>query len=314
MTIEKRTTDLTTLADKVNAEHRACEQAAGAALGHAINAGELLTEVKAGLPHGSFGAWLQKNFAGSDRTARAYMRVYANREELEAKRQSSATLSLDGALKELSTPKEGRLSASDGGGTQGTSEKREKGAAEKAWDNFSTIMMRLHELAAGIDVAGGIHQILRRQPEQNQRIFTSNYRALAERALRQVEEFERGREPAQVVPGQGPLKVKIEGDEDVRVVLEALLAGTGEGYCGRKRAEWRGKDGRHWEADHCSHKDSNSIGAPTFRIDRGNGSGFHPILEFDLFRALRDANGEWVEVKDSETYAYLNSSPVICGN
>lgn len=62
--------------------------------------------------------------------------------------------------------------------------------AEKAWKNFTQIMNRLHELAAGVDMAGGIHRILRHQPEQNQRIFVKEYRNLAERALRQVEEFE----------------------------------------------------------------------------------------------------------------------------
>lgn len=62
--------------------------------------------------------------------------------------------------------------------------------AEKAWKNFTGIMNRLHELAAGVDHAGGIHKILRRQPKQNQRIFVNNYRDLAERALRQVEDFE----------------------------------------------------------------------------------------------------------------------------
>lgn len=94
------------LAARINAEHRACETAVNAALVHAINAGEMLSEVKASLPHGAFGAWLKENFTGSDRTARAYMRVYAHREELEANRQSSATLSLGGALKALAPPKE----------------------------------------------------------------------------------------------------------------------------------------------------------------------------------------------------------------
>ncbi len=98
--------NLAPLVDRINAEHRACEEAANSALVHAMNAGEMLTEAKAALPHGSFGPWLKENFAGSDRTARAYMRVYAHRGELEAKRQSSATLSLDGALKALSAPKE----------------------------------------------------------------------------------------------------------------------------------------------------------------------------------------------------------------
>src|SRR5215210_6491852 len=94
------------LAERINAEHRACETAVTAALGHAMTAGGLLSEAKTELPHGAFGKWLAENFAGSDRTARAYMRVYAHRDELEAKRQSSANLSLDGALKALSAPKE----------------------------------------------------------------------------------------------------------------------------------------------------------------------------------------------------------------
>jgi Protein of unknown function (DUF3102) len=97
---------LETLAGRINEEHRACEAAANAALTHAMSAGELLLEAKGQLPHGAFGSWLKENFAGSDRTARVYMRVYSHREELEAKRQSSATLSLDGALKALSAPKD----------------------------------------------------------------------------------------------------------------------------------------------------------------------------------------------------------------
>lgn len=94
------------LAERINEEHRACETAANAALTHAMGAGELLTEAKGQLPHGAFGSWLAENFAGSGRTARAYMRVYSRREELEEKRQSSATLSLDGALRALSAPKD----------------------------------------------------------------------------------------------------------------------------------------------------------------------------------------------------------------
>ena len=93
------------LAERINAEHRACETAVNSALRHAMNAGEMLSEAKASLPHGYFGPWLRANFAGSDRTARAYMRVHSRRDELDAKRQRSANLSLDGALRALSTPK-----------------------------------------------------------------------------------------------------------------------------------------------------------------------------------------------------------------
>jgi len=96
--------ELGSLAEQINAEHRACEEAATTALSHAMNAGDLLTGAKARLPHGGFVAWLEENFAGSGRTARAYMRVARHRDELEAQRQSSATLSLDGALNALSTP------------------------------------------------------------------------------------------------------------------------------------------------------------------------------------------------------------------
>jgi hypothetical protein len=103
MTIEKRTAEGTTLGDRVNAEHRACEEAVGAALGHAINAGELLTEAKAGVAHGSWGAWLAENFEGSERTAQAYMKVYRRRDEI---RNGAADLSLRGALKELEAKKE----------------------------------------------------------------------------------------------------------------------------------------------------------------------------------------------------------------
>lgn len=64
---------------------------------------------------------------------------------------------------------------------------------EVAEKKFSAIRQRLHELAAGIDMAGGLHQIVKRWPEQNQRIFVDEYRALAERVLKQVEEFEQSK-------------------------------------------------------------------------------------------------------------------------
>ncbi|MDP9480097.1 MAG: DUF3102 domain-containing protein, partial [Actinomycetota bacterium] len=92
---------LQVIASRINEEHRACEKAVGAALGHAINAGELLTKAKEGVPHGSWGAWLADNFEGSERTAQAYMKVYRRRDEI---RNGAADLSLRGALRELSAP------------------------------------------------------------------------------------------------------------------------------------------------------------------------------------------------------------------
>ena len=91
------------LAEEINAEHRACETAANAALTHAISAGELLTEAKGRLPHGAFGPWLAENFEGSERTGQAYMRLYQRRDEI---RNGAADLSIRGALAELTAPKE----------------------------------------------------------------------------------------------------------------------------------------------------------------------------------------------------------------
>jgi Protein of unknown function (DUF3102) len=94
------------LAKRINDEHERCEGAVYAALEHAMNAGDLLLEAKDKTPHGTWQGWLEGNFVGSIRTAQAYMRVAARREEVEAaKTQSSAPLSLDGALKALSAPK-----------------------------------------------------------------------------------------------------------------------------------------------------------------------------------------------------------------
>jgi hypothetical protein len=95
------------LAKRINEEHRRCEGAVNTALKHAMNAGDLLLEAKLGAPHGTWQGWLEDHFDGSVRTAQAYMRVASRRDEVEAaKTQSSAPLSLDGALKALSTPKD----------------------------------------------------------------------------------------------------------------------------------------------------------------------------------------------------------------
>ena len=91
-------------AEAINAQHRLCQEAAASAVEHAMNAGEMLMEVKASSNHGEFGPWLEENFEGSARTAQTYMRLHRNRHALNAQR--SAHLSIDGALKALSEPKD----------------------------------------------------------------------------------------------------------------------------------------------------------------------------------------------------------------
>lgn len=68
------------LADRANRAHALVEQAATAMVLRAIEAGEALCEAKRLLGHGEWEDWLPENFAGSKRTARAYMRLYANRQ------------------------------------------------------------------------------------------------------------------------------------------------------------------------------------------------------------------------------------------
>jgi len=61
--------NLATLAEQINAEHRACDDALRSGLQHAVNAGGLLTEAKERVNHGEWGSWLADNFEGSTRTA-----------------------------------------------------------------------------------------------------------------------------------------------------------------------------------------------------------------------------------------------------
>jgi hypothetical protein len=97
---------LTELATGANDEHALAKAAAKTALDHAMQAGLYLAEAKAQLRHGEWAHWLAAHFRGSERTARAYMRLASRREELEAKRQSSADLTIDGALRLLAEPGE----------------------------------------------------------------------------------------------------------------------------------------------------------------------------------------------------------------
>jgi hypothetical protein len=90
------------LKERINEEHRRCEETVGAALEHAIRAGEGLVQMKERVSHGEWRAWLREHFEGSERTAQAYMRLYQRRAEI---RNGAADLSIRGALSSLSTPK-----------------------------------------------------------------------------------------------------------------------------------------------------------------------------------------------------------------
>jgi len=70
---------LASLAQRANTEHAAFETTQSAAIAHAIAAGEALIEAKAQLDHGEWLRWLAEHVTFSDRTARRYMTIAANR-------------------------------------------------------------------------------------------------------------------------------------------------------------------------------------------------------------------------------------------
>jgi hypothetical protein len=67
--------DLETLAERINREHAECAKAMRAGLHHALEAGRLLLEAKAGLPHGAWLPWLRENCTVPERTVQLYMRL-----------------------------------------------------------------------------------------------------------------------------------------------------------------------------------------------------------------------------------------------
>ncbi len=104
--VEKREApQLDSLAQRINAEHRAFETAFRKTAEHGIRAGELLTEAKGQCSHGTWLDWLKANFEGSPRTAQGYMRLFHNRDEVRANTQSFAHLGIGAALTELSEPR-----------------------------------------------------------------------------------------------------------------------------------------------------------------------------------------------------------------
>lgn len=93
-------------AEAINAAHDAAQAAARSAVQHALEAGRLLIEVKAGLEHGELTGWIAEHCRFSPRTARAYMKLARDYETLpEAKRQRVASLPFRDAVRELAAPK-----------------------------------------------------------------------------------------------------------------------------------------------------------------------------------------------------------------
>jgi ParB-like chromosome segregation protein Spo0J len=97
---------LSDLADRINVAGEQAAAALHSGLLHAREAGRLLLEARAKLPHGRWLPWLAANVRFSERTAQCYMRVAKRWDELEGKAQRVADLSYRDALALLAAPQE----------------------------------------------------------------------------------------------------------------------------------------------------------------------------------------------------------------
>lgn len=98
--------NLRRLARQINREHQRCQRAFTSGMMHAIRTGKLLLEAKALCPYGTWLTWLTENFASSQRTAQAYMRVARAASSLPEDAQRVAHFAFRELLKMLATPAE----------------------------------------------------------------------------------------------------------------------------------------------------------------------------------------------------------------
>ncbi len=87
------------LAQKINEEHAAAQDAQLQSLDHAIKAGERLTEAKAVVAHGQWLPWIKDNCLFSERTVQLYMRLAKHGPDLREKSATVADLSLNEAAR-----------------------------------------------------------------------------------------------------------------------------------------------------------------------------------------------------------------------
>lgn len=98
---------LVELAGEIRDAHAEVEHHGRATVAAAIRAGEALAAAKAQLPHGQWLPWLAENFPASDRTARGYMSLAANRQrvaDLPTVREALAELAAPREPKALEPP------------------------------------------------------------------------------------------------------------------------------------------------------------------------------------------------------------------
>ena len=98
--ISLKAAKLDRIAARINAAHANAEAASATVVQCAVEAGQLLLEVKETMAHGAFGPWLDNNVTFARQTARHYMRLAKAVDAMsESKRSHVSVLPLREALR-----------------------------------------------------------------------------------------------------------------------------------------------------------------------------------------------------------------------
>ena len=92
---------LSDLVARIEVEHAAVGQALGAALAHAIAAGEMLIVAKRQVQHGEWRPWLEANCSVPARTARHYMALARRRKRLCDQNGNVLPISVHAAIRQM---------------------------------------------------------------------------------------------------------------------------------------------------------------------------------------------------------------------
>jgi hypothetical protein len=176
---------LTDLAEQINAEHQACEQAFRAGVQHAINAGNLLIQAREHCPHGTWLPWLAANFHGSERTAQAYMRVAREWPALEAANPQRVTeLSYRDALKELAEPRQAKPTPEYGGEIGAENDDEETPNPYRRWVETHDVLAVIYDLGLAREEYGTFRDYLRDRWSLNDDGIAEVERCMTNRGVR----------------------------------------------------------------------------------------------------------------------------------
>ena len=97
-----------TVEEEINTRHERVKGAIRDAIKDGIRIGELLTEKKEELPHGTLGQYISENFPFKMRMAQNYMKLFSYRSQIEPALQNAEITGINGALKLIEEPEKSK--------------------------------------------------------------------------------------------------------------------------------------------------------------------------------------------------------------